>query len=85
MSSNCSTQFSERRHDPLLLDQCLQRASVLYRPEIMVACTVAITTFDGEDQADVKTGWQEVRDMKQGLKKDRDDLGSTSERSRDSQ
>ena len=35
-----------------------------YRPDIMVACTVAINTFDGEDQADEKTGLQEVRDMK---------------------
>ena len=78
MSSSCPEQFSDRRQCPLLLVQWLQRASVLYRPETMIAWIVAIATFDGEDPADVKSGWQEVMDIKQGLKKESDVSGSTS-------
>ena len=78
MSSSCPEQSSDRRQCPLLLVQWLQRASVLYRPETMVAWIVAIATFDGEDPADVKSGWQEVMDIKQGLKKEREVSGSIS-------
>ena len=81
MSSRWSEQVSDRRQFPLRFVQCLHKASVLYRPESMDACIVAIATFDGEDPAVVKSGWQEVIDMKHGLKKDSDDRGSTSERS----
>ena len=39
-----------RQKNPSLffVDQCLQSASLLYRPEIMTACMEGIETFDGE-------------------------------------
>ena len=71
----------QRRQDPFLLeDQCLQRRSVQKRPEIIFAVTEAIATFDGEDPAVVHIGWGFVRDMKDGLKNDKEGNIEASER-----
>ena len=72
MSSNISQQACESWHVPcLLLDQWLHRASVLYRPETMIACTLAIATLEGEEPAVLKRGCEDVMDMKHGLKNDK--------------
>ena len=79
-------QKSERRQTPLLfLDQWLQRASVLYHPDNIAACTEAIATLGGEEPAVVKIGWVEILDMKLGLKKSREGFGAASPLSKSSQ
>ena len=78
-SSNISEQASESWHVPrLLADQWLHRASVLYLPDAMTACTLAIAAFEGEEPAVVKRGCGDVMDIKHGLQNERDDIETTS-------
>ena len=78
MSSGVFTQDGDRRQIPsLFFDQCLHKLSLLYLPEIILACTVAIAIAEGDDPHVVHTGWGEERDMNSGLKNVRDEyLGS---------
>ena len=69
MSSMVFLQGDRRQNPSLFLDQCLHRPSLLYRPEIILACTVAIAIFDGDDPQVVQRGWGVERDMNFGLKK----------------
>ena len=67
------------------LDQWLIRASVLYLPEIIKHCILAIVTEYGDEPADVKIGWGEKSDIKLGLKNDSDGNSEAAERNFNSQ
>ena len=57
MSSTMLEQSADRRQTPFLFfDQCLHRLSLLYPPEIILACTLAIDTFEGEEPAVFQIG-----------------------------
>ena len=72
-------QSGESLQSPwVLLDQWLHSASVLYRPEINLACTVAITTFVWEAAAVLQRGWEQVSDMKEVWKNCNDFKGVAS-------
>ena len=76
MVSTVLLQESERRQTPaLFLDQWLHSASVRYLPDNITDCTNAIDTFAGEEPAVVNIGWEEVRNMKLGLKYSSDGFG----------
>jgi hypothetical protein len=67
-------QLGERRQNPpLFFDQCLQRLSLLYRPEIICAWMVAIAILDGEDPEVVHNGCGVVSDINLGLKNSREE------------
>ena len=57
-----------RQNPETLLDQCEQSCSVRYLPDIILACTVAIDTFAGEDPAVHHTGCGLDSDIKFGKK-----------------
>ena len=70
---------SDKRQEPCLLeDQWLHSPSVLYLPEIMSACTVAMDTLVGDDPAVDHSGCGEERDMKEGRKNFRESRGAAS-------
>ena len=52
----------------LFLDQLLHKSSDRYRPETILACTVAIDILEGEEPAVVHRGWGLTKDIKLGLK-----------------
>ena len=70
---------SDKRQEPCLLeDQWLHSPSVLYLPEIMSACTVAMDTLVGDDPAVVQSGCGEDRDMKERFKNFRESRDAAS-------
>ena len=69
MSSTKLEQEGESKQNPsLFLLQCLHKLSLLYRPEIILAWTVAIAILEGDDPHVAHNGCGEVRDMNSGLK-----------------
>ena len=62
----------------MLHDQWLNSAFIPYLPDTMTDCTNAVVTFAGEEPAVVNIGWEEIKDMKLGLKKSSNGLGSAS-------
>ena len=63
-SSTEDEQDGERRQRPVQFNfQLLHNDSVRYLPDSILAWTVAMVTFAGEDPAEVQIGWVVVRDM----------------------
>ena len=63
-SSTEDEQDGEMRQRPVQFSfQLLHNDSVRYLPDSILAWTVAMVTFAGEDPAEVQIGWVVVRDM----------------------
>ena len=80
-----SEQLLRRQLPALFWDQWLQRSSVRYLPDSIVACTLVLITSYGDEPAVSHSGWGLFRDMNCGLKYSSDWRHEASSRSLASQ